>query len=165
MEWKAIPNFPGYVVSDEGTVENVVSGDELALNMNQYDVVYVALWYEGQQHMRSVPLLVANAFISKPYPAFDTPINVDGNRWNNFVYNLLWRPRSFAVKYNRQFKESYHGHISYPIQDLATGDLWPNSLECARAYGLLEEDIVESIMNRTYAWPTYQQFGTLGTVY
>jgi hypothetical protein len=42
-----------------------------------------------------------------------------------------------------------------------TREVCENSFECAKRYGLLEEDLVQSILNRTYAWPTYQEFRVL----
>jgi hypothetical protein len=42
--------------------------------------------------------------------------------------------------------------------DDRTHEISPNSLECAKRYGLLEQDLVQSIMARTYVWPTYQRF-------
>jgi len=160
--WRPIPEFPNYEVSNYGQVANIVSGRIMALNMNQYDVVFVGVWDGGMQFKRSVPLLVAKAFIPQPYHAYDTPINLDGDRWNNTVENLEWRPRWFAVKYNRQFRYRYRHHIRFQIEDMATGEISANSLECAKRYGLLEEDLVDSISNRTYVWPTYQQFRALG---
>ncbi len=159
--WMVIPDFPNYVVSEEGVVENVVSGHVMALNMNQYDVVFVGLWDGGLQFKRSLPKLVATAFVPKPYPLYNTPINVDGDRWNNHAYNLLWRPRWFAVKYNRQFRSAYPNHIPYPIIDTNTGQISKDSLDCARTFGLLEADLVQAIENRTYVWPTYQVFQVL----
>jgi hypothetical protein len=43
--------------------------------------------------------------------------------------------------------------------DLKTGEISENSFDCAQRYGLLEQDLVLSILNRTYVWPTYQEFG------
>lgn len=113
----------------------------------------------GEQRHRSVPLLVAKAFLTPSEGPFDTPINLDGDRYNNRLDNLLWRPRWFAVKYNRQFRQRYYNSIPKPIIDLKTGVISENSLGCAKEYGLLEEDVVLSIINRTYVWPTYQKFG------
>jgi hypothetical protein len=117
---------------------------------------------DGEQKHRSVPRLVIHAF-KEPhrYEAFDTPINLDGDRHNNHVDNLEWRPRWFAVKYNRQFIIPYHHPIDFPIEDIRTGEVTDNSLECCKRYGLLEEDLVLSILNRTYVWPTYQEFRIL----
>lgn len=160
-QWKSVRGFPKYSVSNRGEFRKDKTGLILSLTENQYGVVCVGLMRDGQQYHRSVPLLVAKAFIPHKLGAFDTPINKDGDRYNNHVENLTWRPRWFAVKYNRQFRTPYQNRLHLPIQDMATGEVWPDSFECAKEFGLLEEDLVLSIMNRTLVWPTYQQFRVL----
>lgn len=160
-EWRTIKDFPDYEVSDYGNVRRSASGRLLALNTNQYGLVQVGMVRDGRQYHRSVPKLVARAFVPHPRGAFDTPINLDGDRRNNHRDNLTWRPRWFAVLYNRQFKSPYENSIELPIQDMKTNEVSQNSFECAVRYGLLEKDVVMSILNRTYAWPTYQEFRVL----
>lgn len=156
--WRLIKNFEVYRVSDMGRIRTSKTERLLALSQNQYGVVQVGLMRDGNQYHRSVPLLVASHFIPRPYPAFDTPVNLNGDRWDNRVANLVWRPRWFAVKYNRQFRELYPHGIARPLQDMKSGEVCENSFECAKTFGLLEEDLVTAIVNRTYVWPTYQQF-------
>lgn len=159
--WQQIEAFPGYSVSDHGKVRTDKSGRLLALNANQTGVVQVGMMREGRQYHRSVPLLVAKAFLPSVGGAFDTPINLDGNRYNNHVENLTWRPRWFAIRYNQQFRYPIENPINAPIMDLKTREVSDNSIECAKRYGLLERDLILSILNRTYVWPTYQEFGVL----
>jgi hypothetical protein len=159
--WKEIESFENYSISSFGRVRAEKSGRILEQNQNQFANVYVGLVRNGRQYHRSVPLLVAKAFIPKKWSAYDTPINLDGDRWNNRVDNLVWRPRWFAIRYNQQFRIPYLHPIPYPIQDLKSGEISENSFECAKRYGLLESDLVMSIMNRTVVWPTYQQFGVV----
>jgi NUMOD4 motif len=159
--WKTIDDFPEYAVSDHGRVRSNKSGRILSLNDNQFGVVQVGLMRDGVQYHRSVPLLVAKAFLTQPHEAFDTPINLDGNRRNNRVENLTWRPRWFAIRYNQQFRHYYPNPIRAKIIDLETREISESSFECACRYGLLERDLVLSILNRTYVWPTYQKFGIL----
>lgn len=160
-EWEPVKFFPGYSVSSHGRIRTDRTERILALNPNQFGVLQVGMMRDGEQRHRSVPLLVASAFVPSPGEAFDTPINLDGDRNNNRVENLAWRPRWFAIKYNKQFRHPYHNRINSPIMDLRTHEISVNSLECAKRYGLLEEDVVLSIVNRTYAWPTYQEFGVV----
>lgn len=156
--WKKIRGFPGYSVSNCGLIRSDKSGRILSLSENQFGVLYVGMMKDGTQRHRSVALLVAKAFLPRPRDAFDTPINLDGDRFNNTVENLTWRPRWFAIKYNQQFKVSMGHSIMEPIEDVKTGVVSENSFECAKQYGLLEQDIVLSIINRTVTWPTYQEF-------
>ncbi len=156
--WEPIENFDEYSVSNFGRVRSNKTERILSVYANQSGLVQVGLMYEGRQKHRSVPLLVARAFIPQPSPPFDTPINLDGDRFNNHVYNLAWRPRWFAIKYNQQFKYPTIEPIDAPLQDMKTGEITDNSIECAKRYGLLERDLVLSCLNNTYVWPTYQQF-------
>jgi NUMOD4 motif len=160
-KWKRIDEFPLYDVSTYGRIRSERREEGLALSQNQYGVVQIGLFKDGIQHHRGVARLVAHAFLPRTMPAFDTPINLDGDRWNNNVENLVWRPRWFAVKYNHQFQVSPYKSIEQPLEDIRTGLVSENSLDCATTYGLLEEDLVESIENHTYVWPTYQQFRVL----
>lgn len=156
--WKPIPDFPGYSISDQGRVKAEKSGRILAQFENQFGLVCIGMVQGGVQKHRSVPLLVARAFLPSESDIFDTPINLDGDRHNNAVWNLAWRPRWFAIKYNQQFKHPYESHIDRLIEEMTTGDVANNSFECAIQYGLLESDVVMSIFNNTYVWPTYQEF-------
>lgn len=160
-EWATIPLFPDYDVSNHGRIRTNKTGRILRLNVNQYGLLQVGLMHDGEQKHRSVPLLVAKAFLPELPGPFDTPINLDGDRHNNHVANLAWRPRWFAIKYNRQFRFPFENSIRSPVVDLKTGEISENSFEAAKRYGLLEEDLVLSIVNRTYVWPTYQEFGIL----
>jgi hypothetical protein len=157
--WLEIEDFPGYSVSNWGWIRSDKSGRVLAQSENQFGLVCIGLMQDGEQKHRSVPLLVAKAFLPDHFEAYDTPINLDGNRWNNRVENLVWRPRWFAIKYNQQFKDPYPNHIPNPIENLKTGEICSDSFECATKYGVLESDLVLSILNRTYVWPVYQEFG------
>ena len=156
--WREIPEFPNYSVSNFGRVCTNWTERILVTYANQSGLVQVGLMKDGKQYHRSVPLLVAKAFIPQPSGPFDTPINLDGDRHNSHIDNLAWRPRWFAIKFNQQFRELYENHIDVPIEDIKTGEVTENSLECAKRYGLLEQEIVMSILNNTYVWPTYQRF-------
>jgi len=161
--WREILDFPGYSVSNEGHVRNDRDGRLMALLLNQQGLVNVGLTRRRVQHKRSVALLVATAWIVK-HPlhqaTFDTPINLDGNRLNNCVVNLLWRPRWFAVKYNQQFHNDFRGFTT-PIEEVNTGERFKDSWDAATRYGLIEKEIFLATLNRTYVWPTYQRFRVL----
>ena len=90
---------------------------------------------------------------------FDTPINLDGDRHNNHVDNLVGVLGGLLSSTTSSFRHPYENPIMHQIVDLKTGEVSENSFECAKRYGLLEQDLVLSILNRTYVWPTYQEFG------
>jgi len=114
-----------------------------------------------EQCSRSLPKIVAETFLPRHNDIFDTPIQIDGDRSNCRVDNLMWRPRWYAVLYNRQFEtERYPYPIELPLRVAGDpqGDIFQNSLEAACAFGLLEREVVLSVHNHIPAWPTYQYF-------
>ena len=159
--WKPVPEFPTYSVSNQGRIRNDSTGRIMALLVNQYGVVNVGFFCSGILYKRAVAKLVAKAFLPEPkLSSFDTPINLDGDRCNNQVDNLMWRPRWFAVKYNHQFHNDLRG-FKKPIVDLKTGERFETSWDAAIKYGLLDREILVATMNNTYVWPTYQRFRVL----
>lgn len=156
--WKLIKECPAYSVSSAGRVRNDHTGRFLRVKVNHYGVAGVGLMKAGRQVHRGLALLVANAFLQRNAGPFDTPINLNGDRLDCHVENLAWRPRWHAVLYNRQFHERYPHPIITPIRNLMTGDEFENSWVAVTHYGVLEKDLVLSILNRTYCWPIYQEF-------
>lgn len=157
-EWIAVEGFPGYSVNPLGQIKKDSTGRLLHTRINQYGVPYVGLMREWRQCIRSLPRLVATAFVEQPNEIFDTPINLDGDRSNCHVDNLQWRPRWYAVLYNNQFRERYQNPISAPVREVKSGKTFADSFEAGCYFGVLEREVVLSILNHTLAWPTYQQF-------
>lgn len=156
--WAPIDGFPGYSVNEEGEVRHDSNLRPLRVQINQFGVPYVCMVRDYEQKKRSLPRLVANAFIPRGLEAFDTPINLDGDRMNCNVDNLMWRPRWFAIRYVQQFKEPPRYRVNRPLRALDSSEVYPTSLEAVIRYGLLERDIVLSMHNNTVVWPTYQRF-------
>lgn len=154
-KWEEIPDFPGYSVSSEGEVRNDSTDRLLAKRVNDRGV-YVGMSRGRVQQNRMVSRLVADAFLEHPAlpyhrETFDTPINLDGDRSNNNVSNLMWRPRWFAVKYHSQFRTDWSEGPR--VQDLQTGDKFDNVLEAAKVYGFLAFEVfVEAMNHGVYGW-------------
>jgi hypothetical protein len=157
-EWVEVQDFPGYSVNPLGQVKNDLSDRILHTRLNQYGVPYVGLMRDWRQCIRSLPRLVAQAYIPQPSEIFDTPINLNGDRTNCAVDNLMWRPRWYAVYYVAQFKDRYVHSIEASIRNIETQEVFENSLAAGCYYGILEREIVLSVLNKTPAWPTYQTF-------
>jgi hypothetical protein len=158
QNWEPVQGFPGYSVNPLGQVRKDSTGRILHTRINQYGVPYVGLMREWRQCIRSLPRLVATAFLPPPSEIFDTPINLDGDRTNCTVDNLMWRPRWYAIYYANQFKDRYDNPIEAPVRAVETGEVFPNSFAAACRYGILEREVVLSVLNRTPTWPTYQRF-------
>jgi hypothetical protein len=161
QEWREIVGFSGYSVSDAGRIQNDDTGRIMRTYRNTRGIETVGLMYRGVQHKRSVAVLVADAFIRTARSIhFDTPINLDGDRSNNRVTNLAWRPMWFARKYHTQFKTGPQG-FACPVKNLDTEEVYQTTWDAAVLLGLLERELVMSILSRTYVFPLYQVFGLL----
>jgi hypothetical protein len=157
-EWRRIDSFPSYSVSNVGTVRNEDTGKYMALLVNQRGIVNVGLTKHYTQYKRAVGLLVAKAFIEDPNnEAFDAPINLDGDRTNNRVDNLLWRPRWFARKYYTQFSQP-HIDSRRPVVNVETEEVFFNAWVASLTYGVLHRDVVLSLLTRSAVWPIRQHF-------
>jgi hypothetical protein len=157
-DWRPVMGFPGYSVNVLGQVVRESTGRFLIPRYNQDGVPYVGMMREWEQCVRSLPRLVAMAFLPRPSQYFDTPIQLDGDPSNCRADNLMWRPREYAKNYKRQFRDPYENPIKVPVRAVNEREKFPNSLAAACRYGLLEREVVLSILNRTPAWPTYQRF-------
>lgn len=141
-EWIPIEGFPQFSVSNYGVVRNNANSYILAMRPNAQGIYMVHLPLDGKQYIRAVVNLVANNFL-EPHPKsiFNTPIHLDGDRSNLDVRNLAWRPRWFAVKYHRQFREpNWYNYKVYIVCE-ETGEKFGDPYEAAMAYGLLAKDI------------------------
>lgn len=158
VEWRRIRHFSDYSVSETGFVRNDETGRLMTRLINQSGLVNVGLTKNRIQYKRSVALLVATEFITtKPDSTFDCPINLDGDRLNNCVLNLMWRPRWFAVKYFQQFREERFLRPS-PIEDLVTGIVFKNPWDAALKLGLLYNEVLLSVYTQTLVWPIHHSF-------
>jgi len=156
--WSVIPEFPNYSVSDTGFVRNDDSGKLMSGLVNQHNSLIVGITRGHVQYKRAVAPLVASAFLPPPkLETFNTPINLDGDRINCHVDNLMLRPLWFARKYFAQFRFLYP-RISNPIEELKSGEWFENSRVAATTHGLLDLEILIATLNHTYVWPTYQRF-------
>jgi hypothetical protein len=158
-DWEPIRGFPGYSVNRLGQVRKDSTRHILAPQINQYGVPYVGLMRDWKQQQRSLAKLVARTFIPNESDIFDTPINLDGNRFNCAVENLMWRPRWFAVRYNQQFTHNrYQEPIGAPVRAIETGEVFRDSFDAACRYGVLEGDLVTSVKTGKLTWPIYITF-------
>jgi hypothetical protein len=152
--------FSDYSVNNFGEFRNDRSGRILRPSRNQSGTCKIGMMPDNsnKQQTLSVPNITAGAFLPEPpNERFDTPINVDGNRTNNQIDNLMWRPRWFAVKYHQQFHNDIRGFI-VPIIELYSGEKFKTSWEAAIKYGLIDRDILIATSNKTHVFPTGQKF-------
>ena len=156
--WVLIEDFPRYSVSDQGEFRNDQTKRTLKTSRNQQGILLVSLRHDGRSYTRSVTRLVAeNLLETHPLETFDTPIHLDGNKANAKLDNLKWRPRWFAIKYHQQFEEEYDGPY-FEIQEVNSGEVYDNPFEAATKHGLLVQDVLWSMYNKQYVFPSYLEF-------
>lgn len=155
--WLQIQEFPGYSVSDHGRVRNDFTGRIMALVRNQGGTIHVGMVKDRRQYKRSLPKLVAEAFLPRnTLDHFRTPIHLDGNPENNHYKNLAWRPREFADAFHRQFNR--WPLIGRPIRDVETGERYPDSHSACMKHGLLDKEVLRSVIEGRTVRPTFQTF-------
>lgn len=163
-EWTEIVEFPAYSVSTEGRVINNETGRILSISSSRKSrgTAYVSLYYKNALKVRGLALLVAEAWVPRDSMAFDTPINLNGNRKDCRAENLMWRPLWFARKYHKQFSERVNWTNTF--LNLDTGQV-DNLYEIVTKNGLLAEEVrdsglVNTAKNKPYfqVWPTKQKF-------
>lgn len=172
---KTIPEFPRYEISSYGRVFNRETGRELTNCHVQYGIVSVSLLqdveieidgyltHKSVQKTRSVKSLVARTFVEGETDRFNTPIQLDGNRDNLHVSNIVWRPRWFAIRYTRQFYNQEPWFNIGPIVDVRNELVYENVFRAAISNGLLCEDIRKSIYNGKQTFPNGLVFERLKT--
>lgn len=89
-EWRPIPGYEPYEVSNLGRIKGVKGGNILTPVLTQYGYHQVSLCVCGKKVARLVHRLVAYAFIGpQPSPEYDV-LHWDGIKTNNVLSNLRW---------------------------------------------------------------------------
>lgn len=157
-KWQQIKDFPDYAISSHGEVKTIKTGKLRLLSRNQFGVLKVTLSRGCLLYTRSVPVLVADAFLPKEFETFNSLIHLDGKKDNSDLDNLMRRPRWFAIKYHKQFERPdfhYRGK-GFEVRD--TGERFVSFYDACSKYGLLAFDIRCSMLMGDPVFPTKQRF-------
>lgn len=163
-EWRTIEEFPRYEVSDLGNIYNSKYKMTMRPSFTPFGHLKITLTDDyGRRHTRSVPLLVAEAFLEPPNLISDALIVKDGDFTNPSADNLAWRPQRFAWKYTRQMKEAQPVHYqNLMVENVLTGDTYQNIIDAGMTEGLLFDDIWRSTYTRSKCFPTGAVFEVIG---
>lgn len=157
-QWVPLLGYPGYSASSLGRIRNDKRDHVLTPVQAEQRRTYVGLTYNGIQVKRNVSKLICEAFVPRPqYASFTTPIHFDGDLTNCCVDNLDWRPRWFAIKHAEQFRKDLPSYPD-PVREVRTGETFENCWMAVFHYGLLYMDLLLSIFNKTYVFPTMQTY-------
>jgi hypothetical protein len=142
-EWVPVEDFDRYEVSNAGRVRNAHTFRIMTGTPNTQGIPNVILTQGTRHYRRAIAPLVARTFLPEHEERhYNTPINLDGNRFNNHVRNLMWRPLWFARLYHAQFKEPWCR--DGPIKIVETGEYFDYTSEMLIKYGLLERNILQA---------------------
>jgi len=156
--WLPLLGHPGYLVSNLGEVKNEKTDRHLTPIRNADSRYTIKLVKDGIAVKRSLTKLVAEAFLPTPSnSSFNTAIHFDGDLSNCRVSNLDWRPRWFAIRHVMQFKRETGGYGA-PLIETRSNEVFDNAWDAVIKYGLLHVDLLNSIENKTYVYPTMQVF-------
>lgn len=96
-EWRTIPNWPEYEVSEEGHVRRALGGRGARAGRVlkpwrnvQNDYLYVGLWRGNRSKAIPIHRLVAMAFLGAPPTDRHVVAHCDGTRDDNRPWNLRW---------------------------------------------------------------------------
>lgn len=150
--WAPHLGYPGYSISTFGRVRNDRRGRVLTPLEYPGQRQTVKMTYNGVQVNRNVAKLVCETYHLQR-DGWTTPIHFDGNMQNCHVENLDWRPRWFALKHTQQFGKDHYEYPD-PVRNVDTGTIYDNPWSVVFACGILYMDLILSISNKTYVFPT-----------
>lgn len=159
-EWATLEEFPLYSISNYGRLINLRTECLRKPSQNAQGIAKVTLYNDAGIFTKSLAVLVAQAHLpnDRDPKLFNCPINLDGDRMNCAINNLLWRPRWFAMEYHRQFRYPEF-HTAHPqLEIIQTGERFYTIKAPAIKYGLLYGDIIMSFLNKRLVFPTKQEF-------
>lgn len=154
--WAPLLGYPGYSASTYGRIRNDKRLLVLTTTALQDARPFVKLYVGSERVTRSVSKLVCETFVS-PNRDWDTPIHFNGNLWDCRVDNLDWRPRWFAIKHTQQFRRKLPERKG-KLRELDSGYIYLNAWEPVLRFGLLYMDLMLSIYNKTYVFPSMQKY-------
>lgn len=152
--YKEIEGFPGYSVSDDGQVINEY-GRPIKPSITQRGASKVTLYRGGVAFTKSLSLIVAKEHVYNDWDPeiFDTPIHLDNDLQNNRAENLAWRPRWFAIKYQKQYWQENYRTAKTPIEEVDTGEYFEGFVEPCQKYGVLWVDVFKSCTTGIHVFP------------
>lgn len=152
-EWIEFEKYPGYFINKEGLIRNN-SGRIMKRGLLQNGAPAVSLYVDGSYIRRQVSTFMSETWMDpRPYPHFDTPIHLDGDRNNCHVDNLVWRPRWFAIQYHKECSEPKFPDWDGSFRLVETDEVFHNPLECSKRHGFLQGDILLSLANDRPLFP------------
>lgn len=161
-EWSLVQDFPEYAISNYGKVITRDTGRIRRPSQTQRGLLTIVLFDDdGRPRTKLVSRLVAQHFLPQPHPFFDTPINLNGDRANCHVANLMWRTRPFAIRFHRQYNWDVFHADETRLLLLDTSEEFDTVRDPVRRYGLVCTDIWWAAKAKEPVPPTNQKYRLL----
>lgn len=156
-QWKVIPEFPDYLVSDFGRIWNQRRNREVTPNPNNWG--YLKVSFTSARLTRTVASLVAEAFVDPMDDLSDCVVILDGDFTHVCAHNLVWRPRQFAWRYSRQLKTQQPLHYrNLPVLNTDRRIEYDSIIEAGMIEGVLFDDIWESTYLGRRPYPHHHKY-------
>lgn len=155
--WLEIPDFPGYEVSNAGTIRNISRQTILAERINNRGHPMVTMYRENIPYTRMVSKVVASTFLPTENRTW-SPFHLDRDLTNNATDNLEWRPRWFLHKHAIEAKSLTYILSTRPVECVTTGVRYSNIHEAACDIGGLDSGVARSAQYYPNSWHMGYQF-------
>lgn len=156
--WSSIPGHEDYVVNSMGGVMVYDTNQPVRVSKGATGLKVNLRDSHNRFTTKALGRIVAEAFVPRSSEWHDTVIHLDGDRGNCAASNLMWRSRSYAIRYHKQFHEEIiDAYILHPVVDDHDQE-FRNIAEAAHTYGLLYRDILMSIIAEREVYLTGQRF-------
>lgn len=144
--WAKVRDNPAYEVSDEGRVRNAKTGRILKTQVNPNGYEHLTLRKDNKQVAARVHRLVADAFYDGDHTGLDINHD-DGNKLNNRLSNLV------VCTHKENIDHAFRTGLKKPsrqikIRVIETGEVYESIRACARAMGLDQSMICQSMVGK-----------------
>lgn len=144
--WVKVRDNPTYEVSSEGRVRNAKTGRIMKTQVNDRGYEHLSLRKNKSQVDARVHRLVADSFYDGDHDGFDVN-HIDGDKLNNRVSNLEW------CSHKENIEHAFRTGLKKPsrqikIRVIETGEVYESIRACARAMGLDQSMICQSMIGK-----------------
>lgn len=172
MEWRTLPRFPAYEISEHGNVRRIIAAPGLAFagrvlkcrpEHNRGGYMRVAITGPTGMTKAAVHRLVCEAFNGPPPSPCAQVAHYDGNPANNHYSNLRWAtPKENCAdkkRHGTQVAGEAHGASKLTWQDVrairqSTG---VSQRKLARTYGVSQQNIWQILHHTRWQEPAAER--------
>lgn len=137
-EWRTIPNYENYLISNKGRIYNIKYHRELTRSIATHGYLQVGLSKNGVTKLFLIHRLVMKIFNPiEDYHKYDVN-HIDGNKQNNNLDNLEWISHQNNVKYNFDILQNTKTQYKLLVTNLITNEkkYYITLKECSNDIGI-----------------------------